>query len=548
MIAHQIGPIASSTKKGVIAKKSFALGSWAVGDFTVNQRSGNLEYADSQSLLVSAGQNNNQTSAGRPAFLTSINGGVSWTARYLTNTTSIYGFIYVPNFNKWFAGTTTTSDYITSVDGASWVESSLTNWRGGDFAYSPELNRLVSVGTNWMNYTDDGVTWTSVSVSGSWTSVVWCNSFNTFVAMSTNNITMSSDGGVTWSTPVAHGLNSRADIAWSQELGVLVSAGQNGMRYTKDLITWINCDENTGRWGTAVKWFPELGLFGSSSAGTTTAFVWPNWHWSRDGIHWRDEPLASSDFWFDVEFDLQNGKLITGAYQGSPYNRTDNINTMTCSLLTPMAGPLAVDHVELYPTSIQDAGFENALLTTAWTVEGGATSTTSQTINSVAASPALVGSRFMEAGLSTKKSVVSQLVSLTSAMVAEIDSGIEKIFQFKWAQAGGTTAELDRGHISLIWYDWQHRVVQVNNLPSKNCRAWEYRSFFGVVPASARYYRIEICSYRESGTPLNQYYDDLSIVYSNAFVMAESQNLYAITGPSNNTVSASQQNLYVIKD
>lgn len=59
MITHQIGPIASSTRKSAIAKKSFALGSWTIGDLTGFQRSGNIEYADSQSLLISAGQTNN---------------------------------------------------------------------------------------------------------------------------------------------------------------------------------------------------------------------------------------------------------------------------------------------------------------------------------------------------------------------------------------------------------------------------------------------------------------------------------------------------------
>jgi hypothetical protein len=503
--------------------KTYTLGSWTTGSTPVSQYAWVVKYADSS--LMSINGNFANATGTNPSILLSTDGGSNSTPIRITESgigINLQDIIYA--FGKWFAGRTTDNRLYTSTNRTTWTRVSAaslpTNFRGGGFAYSPTLNRLISVGvlqsttTGYINYTDDGTNWTTVTLSGvdagtHYPKAEWCGSLGKFIVSFATKYSTSSNGS-SWSSLSSLGASSDGfpRLAWSNDLGILLRTGSGNIYYTKDLATWTTVTPPLGGQKGGVRWVPELGLFVMAASGSSDASTSNLWLWSRDGLYYREEATASSKFWRDIEFDPGYNRLVLiGRDSATGTTPGDSINIMNLTLTTPTA-------VEAYPTSLQDGGFENTNLSTAWTIEGDGppASITSERINSVDAQPAKVGSRFMQAGGSIgtlwNKSVVSQLVSLTYSMITSL--GTPKTFTLTWWQAGKESGETAIGWISVIWYDYQNRSIQVNSATPLSAKAWVSRTITATIPTNALYYRVEICS-MDNGNGNNQYYDDLSV-------------------------------------
>jgi hypothetical protein len=147
------------------------------------------------------------------------------------------------------------------------------------------LSTIQNIATN---------TWTLVPVINSTTkafsSIIWAQNVallgsGIFVAVSSNGTnsphTLYSYDGITWNTASVARVNNWNDIAWSEELQIMVTvsySGTNTVMYSKNGINWTTANTNTNC--ACVCWSPDLGLFVAPGSSTNTGITSP------DGINW----------------------------------------------------------------------------------------------------------------------------------------------------------------------------------------------------------------------------------------------------------------------
>lgn len=217
-----------------------------------------------------------------------------------------------------------------SDDGTTWeIENSITTYDGPyrDVVYSPSLNRVCAValgndlhmstpGLSAQVITSDnyGVTWTkriAADTTNYWSCVEWASGLNKFVALSpginsgtdgggTTTRIMTSPDGITWTGRTAPALAQWRDLAWADEIDLLVAVASDGsgnrVMFSSDAVSWEMwpASDNASAW-QAITWSPEVSRFCAvASSGTNRVMT------SNDGFTWgsRTPPITAS--WTDV--------------------------------------------------------------------------------------------------------------------------------------------------------------------------------------------------------------------------------------------------------
>jgi hypothetical protein len=262
------------------------------------------------------------------------------------------------------AGTST--HIMTSPDGTNWTARSSPDASLYDIAWSPTLSLFAAVGTpNVVLTSPDGIAWTQVTpaVVGDWKAVVWANSLSKFVGLTQYNGAtqyMTSPTGVSWTGGnVDSGIDRKwTDLAWSEELGLLVGVSETSLSEEK-IITSTNGTAWTERGATTipnlygVAWSPLLRLFVAVGAnaiytspdGTTWTSrtppdtrTWREIEWSHqlhafvaisnsgtgnrsmystDGITWHSLTTPGDYAWLDIAWSSQLGKFVAVSYNTS---------------------------------------------------------------------------------------------------------------------------------------------------------------------------------------------------------------------------------------
>jgi hypothetical protein len=156
-------------------------------------------------------------------------------------------------------------------------------WR--EVVWSPELKIFVTISSNSVMTSPDGINWTfRTTPTGSWSSIAWSPEANKFVAVgigSSNNMIYSSDG-INWATaPI--GINALNAITWSPEKHQFVATGIAtipSVTIAPDLTT---TSAPVGALGlTSVKWSKNDNIYVATAGGTGLGRTYS----SSDGLNW----------------------------------------------------------------------------------------------------------------------------------------------------------------------------------------------------------------------------------------------------------------------
>jgi hypothetical protein len=210
--------------------------------------------------------------------------GITWVARALT----IYGIQDIAESATTIVavqeGGSDEASY--STDGYNWtgVQAPYTAGSITNAAYSPTLNRFVMLHNNGaVNYSDnDGVTWIyggDAGVGTNWRKIKWIPTLNIFVAIDLSKTTTSiavSPNGISWTSIAVDDYVSWKNVAWAEELGVLMAVGQinggessypvlmqsyDGYNWTpKTVVAALN------HYNTSITWSSSLGVFVCSAS------------------------------------------------------------------------------------------------------------------------------------------------------------------------------------------------------------------------------------------------------------------------------------------
>lgn len=299
------------------------------------------------------------------------------------------------------AGTATGGTYtVTLPVGQNWFVRtvSLANYQPRAVAFSPTLNRYVSVGgsgtltgTNIRCATSDdgGVTWTGRTISTTngftWRTVIWVPELSLFVAggsgTGTAAIIATSPNGITWTSRTPASNATISSMAWSPSLGLIVavsSAGASGIlrcQTSPNGITWTSRTIPEEVW-TGVAWSPTAGRFvavgqgaswiNTSTNGTTwsqptvdpsaqlvyTSITWfagastfvamsnagsgNNVGLSATGLSWTGVTGPSNDPWFALTEHVPTSTVYAVA-GGGPISKTTD-GTAWASVTSPATG------------------------------------------------------------------------------------------------------------------------------------------------------------------------------------------------------------------
>jgi hypothetical protein len=219
---------------------------------------------------------------------------------------------------------------MTSEDGITWTGRSASGSLKS-VCWSPELSIFVAVGEDEVLTSPDGITWTYHSIpSGGynnnyWQSVCWSPELSIFVAVAEigMNVTMTSPDGITWTYRSAPQDMKWCSVCWSPELSIFVAAGLNTNYYipvimtSPDGITWTTrtVPGSLSNELRSVCWSPELSIFVAVADGGTYSVIT-----SPDGITWTARSaLAGSyeNYWISVCWSPELSIFVVVAFNGT---------------------------------------------------------------------------------------------------------------------------------------------------------------------------------------------------------------------------------------
>jgi hypothetical protein len=165
-------------------------------------------------------------------------------------------------------------------DGQTWTEISVPGfWYGIVYANG----RFVAVGYNVTGYsTNGGQSWTTVSLTGSWKGIAY-DGTSRLVAVSYDNLSSySTDGGQTWSNPTSTVVSGTWRALTYGEGKFVAVGGVNTTAYSSDGgQSWV-----TGYNGSGVSVKYRNGLF--------VAVINNNSYYSSDGIYWSQSYISNA--------------------------------------------------------------------------------------------------------------------------------------------------------------------------------------------------------------------------------------------------------------
>ncbi|WP_039918890.1 hypothetical protein [Cellvibrio mixtus] len=189
--------------------------------------------------------------------------GINWLAKTGQNA----GFSkIVPTINGYWYGCNSTQTGWAKDAGTITVVpvASGTAWQ--DIAYSPELNRLVMVGTNLCQTNDAAFagSWTTRTIpAGVYASVVWFPEAKMFIAVATSGAWSTSPDGINWIAREMFGV-AVTDLFYDKFTRTVFGSGAAGtFVYTRDGHTWVSVGAGTAS-GKMTSKFGEGILIGGS--------------------------------------------------------------------------------------------------------------------------------------------------------------------------------------------------------------------------------------------------------------------------------------------
>lgn len=202
---------------------------------------------------------------------------------------------------------------MTSPDGVTWTDQTITGGTWFDVAYSPSLGRLVAcndntTGNNRFTTSDDGgVTWTPRTSDNArrFKSVVWSPELAIFVAGTASGAArfFTSSDGITWTENASSSLSQpHWEIAWSPELEQFVavtsnSATSNQVAVSSNGTTWTTIDvDNDSDW-RSVCWSSSHGKYVAVADGVVTG---TQIMVSENGLAWEPVEAPNTDPWTAV--------------------------------------------------------------------------------------------------------------------------------------------------------------------------------------------------------------------------------------------------------
>ena len=160
------------------------------------------------------------------------------------------------------------------------------------FSLSYELVSTENIMTS-----SNGINWTSQSFSAitNWTSLIWANNLNLFIAVSDSRIMTSADA-INWNYKT---LNNFSSICYSSDLNLLVvlnNIGNNRVMTSNDGINWISRSTPVDNTWTSICYSSELNLFVAvSNTGTNNRVMTSN-----NGINWTIRTSAADNNWTSI--------------------------------------------------------------------------------------------------------------------------------------------------------------------------------------------------------------------------------------------------------
>jgi hypothetical protein len=174
---------------------------------------------------------------------------------------------------------------LTSFDGTTWATQSVDSDGRALQAITSSGGGFVAVGGSIISSTD-AASWTLHSSSAGlvFSDILWAGGDNQFVAVGTDTVGTSEDG-LSWSTTSLSG--SLNDISWNGS--VYVAVGSSGRVYSSpDGSNWSERDSGTSQWLEDITWDATLGQF--FAVGWNGAIIA-----SPDGVNWTPKSAGVTD-------------------------------------------------------------------------------------------------------------------------------------------------------------------------------------------------------------------------------------------------------------
>lgn len=203
--------------------------------------------------------------------------GITWTSRTLGATTST-AVLWIPQTaqpSRFVATDGGSTNVYVSTDGLTWTAKAA-GVVSGNLAYSPELDRIVSVNSTTgtcITSDDGGETWSTRTMpsTNGWIGVAWSPKLRLFVACAYTDAAATgkrfarSSDGITWTdfAPASQASAAFYVVTWLEGLEVFVAPAGSGATaglpglVSEDGINWmpIDCSANND-WRTLL-WSPE---------------------------------------------------------------------------------------------------------------------------------------------------------------------------------------------------------------------------------------------------------------------------------------------------
>jgi len=194
-------------------------------------------------------------------------------------------------FETWQAGTLAEVNYMVSV-----------TYGKGKFV------ALSATGTNWVQWSQDGISWVSASLAENNTSLGLCYGNGKFVLVSQNGINRVqwSYDGIAWVTASATAAETWNGVVWGKDKYVAISYTGKIM-YSFDAITWLSATEPGILSLTSITY--GNGRFVAVSDSGTKRVIY-----SFDGITWLDVTVTTNQ-WNGLCY--YNGKFVATAFSGA---------------------------------------------------------------------------------------------------------------------------------------------------------------------------------------------------------------------------------------
>lgn len=215
-----------------------------------------------------------------------------------------------------------------SMDGVSWTQISEFNFL---VSIVKRDGRMLGFNSQYVWYTDDGVTWASNKLANTYTSITSClYDSGRYVAVGSNNGILYSDDGVSWTVGLSltGGSANRSRIeningTWVAITVATTSGGGTAkVRYSTDGISWTASSIPNRAWSTRVlqKCNGVLWMVGGSEV-----------HYSKDGVTWNLVDAFPDQTNFSVVWDA--GVYIASTV-GHLHYSLDGVTWTECSTPT----------------------------------------------------------------------------------------------------------------------------------------------------------------------------------------------------------------------